>query len=413
MKKKRISTLLLCLLAGLFSFAQTEGYKYKTNIDSIKEAGFYNIVLGPEINARLKTDYSDLRIINSTGKWVPHLVRLPANEQTNQGVRWDLSILKKESTAAFTEIVIASPKKEIDNLTFRLTNTDVERYCTLTGSDDSTNWFIINDSITIKPFHSEEKNISTFTLQFPPNVYKFYKAFINNKGRAPYNILRVSNSSSAGNFIGDPSLVVPLQNPAAAITQKDSAKLSYILIKQKASYHVNKIELKLSGVKYFSRRIDLHIPQSRTHNFTNPGLLIKSFTVSNNSTLQFSVPVFKDSIFYLIIYNEDNLPLQMDAVNTYAGLYVATVYLEKEKNYSLLLGNENAAAPNYDLQELNLKIDSLPTAYTGKLETLKSNDGAASNSWMNNKWLVWITIAAGGILLTFFTYKLVKDINKK
>jgi len=77
MKIKRHSLLLICLFTWLHSITQVTGYHYQAAIERIKESGFYNIVLSPAINAHLKIDYSYLRIANDSGKWVPHLLRMP------------------------------------------------------------------------------------------------------------------------------------------------------------------------------------------------------------------------------------------------------------------------------------------------------------------------------------------------
>ena len=95
--KKKLFNLLLFFLMLQFVDGQTMGYHYQSAIDSIKDDGFYNIVLTPAINAHLKTDYSDLRIVNDSGKWVPHLLRAPNTEYTNDAVLWDLKIIKKEN----------------------------------------------------------------------------------------------------------------------------------------------------------------------------------------------------------------------------------------------------------------------------------------------------------------------------
>ncbi|MDB5280573.1 MAG: hypothetical protein JWR61_5528, partial [Ferruginibacter sp.] len=78
MKPKWISVFffnLLCLCCS----AQTAGYKYFSLLDTVKQSSFYNIVFTPEISARVKTDYSDIRIVNKEGKWVPHLLVLSQN----------------------------------------------------------------------------------------------------------------------------------------------------------------------------------------------------------------------------------------------------------------------------------------------------------------------------------------------
>ncbi|HSN60344.1 MAG TPA: hypothetical protein VLR49_05395 [Ferruginibacter sp.] len=413
MKKKLFSCLGIYMLVSFTSFAQTEGYQYKANIEAVNETGFYNIVLTPEIKAHLKTNYSDLRIINSDNKWVPHLLRWPNLERTKASVLLDLLIIKKESNNVFTEMVVKSTLSKVSNLQIKLSNTDAERFGTLTGSDDNINWFIINDSIQIKPAKSGENNISTFMIEFPPSNYDFYKIYIHNKERAPYNILAISTSSGADPVTAEQGLAESLENPAAIITQKDSGRYSYIRVVQPSTFHFDKIGLKISAAKYFYRKVDLYIPISNDHSFNNPGRLQQSFSISNNSTLQYKIPLNNSKLFYLIIHNEDNLPVKVDDVKTYSNLTVATAYLEKANKYSLILDNVDAVLPNYDLQQLPLNLQHpLPVLGISQITAVKQSN-MDSSTGINKKWMLWLAIIAAALTLGFFTYKLVSEMNKK
>ena len=90
MINKKLINFLFFFSVSLPTFAQKDGYKFYTNLDSIKKSGFYNIVLSPAINAKLKTDYSDVRIINNANKWVPHVFHSPVNEISRNAIQFNL-----------------------------------------------------------------------------------------------------------------------------------------------------------------------------------------------------------------------------------------------------------------------------------------------------------------------------------
>ena len=171
MKKKLFSLLLLFAGFLIKTDGQTEGWHYQASIDSVKESGFYNLFLTPQINANLKTDYSDLRIINESGKWVPHLLRHLTGEHIDDMVILDLQIVKKETNTPITEIIVKNNDSVISNLVLFLNNTVAERFCSVSGSYDQKSWFTINDSILIKPENSFEKDNSIFYINFPPSGY--------------------------------------------------------------------------------------------------------------------------------------------------------------------------------------------------------------------------------------------------
>lgn len=396
------------VMAAYSATAQTAGYRYKAVINPVKESRLYNIALTPAVTAHLKTDYSDLRIVNNVGKWVPHLLGTINSENRVEKVLRSLPYIKKESSFNNTELIVTSDSSNISNFILKMKNTAAERYGTLTGSDDAKNWFVINDSILIKPSKMDDENIAGFNIYFPQTNYRYYKISINNKGKSPFNILSVQTAATANNTILNKSFA----NPAAAIFQQDSSKYSFIRITQSAAYHFDEIQLKITGVKYFYRNVGLYIPSAANHSFRNPGQLQQSFIISNNSTLQYKIPKVNATVFYLVISNEDNLPLKLEVVKTFNRYLSATAYLEKETKYELILDNTAAAAPLYDLQQLNISAaTSLPEAAIGNIVAI--NKAFVNDQKKNGKWMIWLAIATASLVLSFFTYKLVKDMNKE
>jgi hypothetical protein len=408
MKKKWISFLLF----GLISFycsAQTEGYKFYVPLDTVKKSGFYNIEVTPELSAHVKTDYSDIRIINKNNKWVPHMLHTPWYEQISL-VAHDQQFSIIENSKISTGILIGGVQTRLSNIGLIITNTAAERFCTLSGSDDKKNWFVINDSIVLKPIPSENGSENTLRIDFPPTNYRFYRVVIHNNNKDPFNIKGVVEYSNV-------EILSPLRkvnnNPATTIQQKDSGKISYIKISQQQPYHFDNISLQLSGVRYYNRKVDLYIPYSDKHTFANPGGLLQTFTVSNNSTLQLKIPLTKASVFYLLINNEDNLPLTVGAVKTTCRNHYITAYLDSGNNYSLIMDNENAVMANYDLSGLNNKIsDSIPSLQFGKITAFPETVMPVKTE-KNNNWMLWVTIAAALLILLFFTSKMLKEVDKR
>ena len=407
MKRKQYSLLLPLVFTACCATAQTSGYHYKAVINPVKESGLYNILLTPAITAHLKIDYSDLRIVNSAGKWVPHLLRTINSEKAADAVLWTLPFSKKENSSNNTELIITNDSS-ISNFILKMKNTAAERYGTLTGSDDAKNWFVINDSILINPSKMDDENEAGFNVYFPQTNYRYYKIIINNKGKSPFNILGVQTAAPAN----DTTLPKSFVNPAVRIFQQNSGKYSYVRITQSAAFHFDEIQLKITGVKYFYRNVGLYIPSSANHSFRNPGQLQQSFIISNNSTLQYKIPTVNAAVFYLVVSNEDNLPLKIEAVKTFNSYLFATAYLEKENKYELILDNTAATAPLYDLQQLDIgAAASLPEATIGNIVAI--SQPVVNGKKKDDNWMVWLAIAAASLVLSFFTFKLVRDMNKE
>ncbi len=409
MMKKRWSSIFLFCWITLCCTAQTAGYKFYSQLDSIKTSGFYNIEITPALSVHLKTDYSDLRIVNDSGKWVPHVLHFPANEKTNEAILYNLKFTIKENNKINTTLLIEPAKEKINNIGLVIRNTAAKRYCTISGSDDAVNWFVINDSVMIDPSPDANNTKNIFTLNFPSGNYKFFKLVIHNNNKDPFDIKGAVNLSVAM----APAINKFILNPATTFLQKDSDKISYIKITQQLPYHFSNISIKLSGSKYFYRNVDLYIPYSANHSFSNPGQLLQSFVISNNSTLQFNVPINNAAVFYILIHNEDNLPLIINDIKTFNNFRFITSDLQKGNRYKLIMENSSAVLPNYDLNKLNTTIpDSIPFLTFRKIITAEKNNFVAPPA-KNNKWILWAAIAAALLILLLFTKKMITEVDKR
>jgi len=407
MKKKWFNFFLFSVISAC-CFAQTDGYKFYCKLDSVKTSGFYNIEFTSELNALLKTDYSDIRIVNDSGKWVPHVLHVTVYENTGKAVSRNLKFSMSENTASNTELIIEKGENIMSGLGLMISNTAAERFCTLSGSNDKNNWFVINDSILLHPIPDDNATENIMNINFPASSYLYYKIVIHNRNKDPFNIKAV---------VANTAITYPLKkiinNPSTQLIQKDSGKISYIKVIQQQPYQFDFINLQLSGVKYYNRQVELYVPLDAVHSFSNPGRLLHTFMASNNSTLQFKIPLTKTIVFYLLIKNEDNLLLVVDTVTTSCSHHYITAYLEKGNSYRLITDNQKALLPEYDLSNLTTKIpDSITSLGFGKLIAFHEpkDDLTKAN---NNKWFLWASIAAALVILLVFTTKMMKEVDKR
>jgi hypothetical protein len=410
---KRITGSLLLLLMQLCANAQTKGFAYHARLDTVKAAGFYNIEITPPVTAHTKTDFSDVRIVNDSGKWVPHLLRLPGTDVVYDMVLMDMKISSKIIKDGMVSCIVKADIQPISAIRLEMKNTTAQRVCTISGSDDGTNWFIINDSIMLQAEVEIKGDKTVCRISFPPSSYQYIKIVVKSEKTDPVNILSVSAPTTAMEIPGKPKLHFS-DNPACIITQKDSAKTSYIRVTQGDAYQFERLSLLVSGVKYFNRRVDMYVPEGNDHSFAKLGRLHQSFTISNNSTLQFVVPHVKTKMFYLLVYNDDNMPLTVSSVKTALQYRVLTAYLEKG-NYQLLADNEKIAAPVYDLAQLNTKLpDSIAILGMGELMQQKSDmEGPMIAPKKDSRIFLWGAIILVLLALLYFTVKLTREVNKK
>lgn len=413
---KRVINSIVLLLLGICCNAQTEGFAYKASLDSVKEAGFYNIEILPPINVLCKTDYSDIRIVNGQGKWVPHLLRLPGDEYHVATVITDMPFVSKTVSASAVTCVVKNSEPLVSRIQLVMKNTSAQRSCSISGSMDAKEWFIINDSILLQEVAVTEGDKTKCTLNFPPSNYGYFKLVVDSKKADPVNIVQLGSVDGEYEAIPTSAKKRLQENPNCALVQKDSAKASYIQVTQPDAYSFEWLALQVSGVKYFNRKADVYIPDGNDHSFGKPGRLLQSITISNNSTLQFYLPQVKSKVFYLVVHNDDNLPLQLVSVKTALRYRVLSTYLEKGEHYHLLMGNPQAVAPVYDLVQLKGKLPpTIPVLGTvgAVTETGAGKEASAIVPKGNNRYLLWGSIALALLALLYFTARLLKEVNKQ
>jgi hypothetical protein len=415
--KRKANNLLLLLCMAMGGHAQTEGFLYGGRLDTVKQAGFYNIAIAPPVNARSKPDLSDLRIVNDSGRWVPHLLRIPATEYHVALIISEMPIVSKTVSPTAVTCVVKNSEPLVSTIELVMKNTSAQRSCSISGSMNGSDWFIINDSILLNETALTKGSETTCRLQFPPSGYPYFKLVVDSKKTDPVNILRLGS-------VGPETVAAPAaalkrweENPQGTVMQMDSGRISYVRVTQPDSYLFERLALQVEGVKYFSRKADIYVAEDNGHRFAKPGRWLHSITLSNNSTLEFVMPAAsKTAVFYLLIHNNDNLPLRIKSVKTAIQYRVLTAYLEKGSGYRLLTGNAKAVAPIYDLAVLQGKLpDSIPglgLGSFGPMRSARAQEAAAAPKGYG-QYLLWGSIALVLAVLIYLTFTMLREMEKR
>jgi hypothetical protein len=413
MKKSWIKVVCFCLL-GMNAAAQKTGYGYYTNIDTVRKTGFYNIALSPGITAHLKTDYNDVRIVHNS-QWVPHVLNTESDVMREPYLR-ALKYSIPENSRQHTVLLAKADAftNGMSNLLLSLSNTAVERICSVSGSYDNEKWFVIHDSILLSPFPGIKQTSSEIRIGFPSSGYNYFRVVIFNNDHDPFNITNVSTAVPEGGIDNDKFLSVRVvQNPPVRMIQTDSGRISYIKIWQQGNYHFDRVSYSLSGTKYFNRKAEIYLPTDAGQSMAYPGKLYTSFNIVDNVSYNTKVPVTNTKEFVLLVYNDDNPPLNFTKISTSLNQRFITAYLDSNKDYQLLFGNNSATAPVYDLKVPDsATATQLPFLKTGNIIAMKHKNPTATVATVNYKWVLWVVLGIVLLALAFFSFKMIKEIDK-
>lgn len=89
-------------------------------------------------------------------------------------------------------------------------------------------------------------------------------------------------------------------------------------------------------------------------------------------------------------------------------------YLQDNKNYYIYFGDSTATAPKYDLQFFKDTLEkNTVSLLTGNIEKNTDIKITSKESSSNNSVMLWVIIIAVLLVLSFFTFKMIKEMDKK
>jgi hypothetical protein len=394
-----------CLVAILILGVQAQAqFRYTCDLQQVSQTGFYKIAISPELSAFTKTDLSDIRIADEKKQWIPYILKYP-DLPIGPTFLYLPEIKIKNSNSETILIIQSNAKQEISNWSLEVKNAHVNRFASISGSDDGKQWYSITDSLLLK---NPEGDRNSLKIYFPPVAYSSFRVKIFNGKNDPLSIQKVTSLLTSPL----PSPGKPVINPAGSFVQTDTSGYSFIRVEQPDDFQFDFLDISVSAPKYYEREVSFYLNAGGNIAQLLKTEPIQKFTVSTNSSGVYSLPFFKSKIFYLLIKNNDNPPLRISAVKTSQSKRELIAWLESGKNYRLFLDDSFARPPDYDLKNFSQSIpDSVTTLSAGKFEAttiIVANRKTVKNS----RWWIWPTIILVIILLSISTLALNRDLKK-
>ncbi|MEQ1798849.1 MAG: hypothetical protein ABL872_12910 [Lacibacter sp.] len=402
MIKKKSLNLCLALLLFISSSAFAQQFRFKADLDSMNKSGFYTIWLSPEITAHLKTDFSDLRIADETGKWIPHIIRNGLGTVTKEQIIDFPIISNRIIDSGRTELILKNASDSfVNKIRLFLKNIEVNRTGVISGSNDKKNWFIISPVFISRSYETTATEYIQ-ELNFTPSDYRYFKLIINNLGNDPVNILKAGIYNK--DYFEPPPVFANHTN--TILNRKEDGNRTIVTITEPVSRHAGQLYLKISAPKYYSREIGIYLPDEKN----NPGRLIAGYELTN-SPFFFEFPTVKTKNLLLVIHNKDNPPLTIDTIIIAEPNVFATAYLEGNHQYHLLIGNDSVMQPDFDLIRFK---DSIPAnslfLYPNKIIPVQQAEKSKQSFF--REWFIWPVFLLVLLLLFALVKGLLKDVKK-
>lgn len=393
----------LTIIFILFLTGGVRGQVYNTtaSLDRVTQSGYYRIPINPELTAQAREDLADIRIEDGNRNQVPYILRMSRGLMSRQSfIEFSILNLKTDTSRTIIELD-AGAATGISNLSLLMANTAVERFTSMSGSNERNSWYIIKDRILLQNAGENRDGSYVQTIHFPYTRYRFLKLEIRNEHTDPLNILK------AGIYRDTVTAGAVMLNPLPQISTKDSSnRRSYISIRNSQPFPAGSITFITSGPRFYKREARLLAAEEN-------GVLQEWGTVLLTSDHATSVQLDgrKFSGFSLIIENGDNPALKMEKVFTEQDLKYLVAYLEKGKAYRITAGNPSARRPDYDINHFNERIpQDLATIGYGPLKFQTQESRTAPQFEWN--YVLWAIIGIGILLIGYFCYRLMNEMKK-
>jgi hypothetical protein len=240
------------------------------------------------------------------------------------------------------------------------------------------------------------------SISLSASNYHYLKLLVNDKNKSPVKFLQAgiyTEQSVAG-------LYFPV--PHTKFSKRDTNKVTYITIQLSDNYLVNRLDLNISGPKYYKRDISVY-------QIDRQGKQLITTTELNSGKKGALLITAKTNKLELQIDNSDNLPLDIEGVTVSQADQFITAYLEFGQTYKILTGDAHAVAPAYDLKFFVDSIHNhIPEVTHGQItkNTAFEIHGVKAPG-RDYTIAIWIAIIVALTLLTLLTSKMIKEVDKK
>lgn len=382
---------------------------------SLNELGnsWNKIILPNDIYGHFLPPFYDLRVYGktSTGDTVEAAYLIRSLKQSPVISKWSLPIINQSNTNGAYYYSFQVPSDSIVSriqLDFGIRNYDWQ--VTLEGSDNGTDWFTVLSSYRLVAISNPETNFSYSTLNFQ---------------RVGYRLLRLKVPAIIDPLLS--SATVQFQQPATALPEFYSTNLQQ-RISQENKKTIVDISLdkimpvsvflfELAETEAFKRSFSIeYVTDSTNNNGAKQyiySILSAAALSSTTSALFFTNEVFAKS-FRIIIENNDNAALNIQAVKPGGFGYELLVRVGKPGNYWMSYGDKSVTAPQYDIAAfVPASTDSFYTAAAGEETAVVIITPYNNKSFWSSPTFLWMLMGLIILLLGWFALSMIRNRQKE
>lgn len=398
----------LCAFTGvLAAFVAHAQPQWSAPIAPVERAGYYTIVLSPEVTGRSRADLADLRLLDPAGKEVAYLIeREPAVHD-----RWGIGLydlIRNERIGKKTIIEMrVDSATVVDELLLRVRNARVSKHARITGSDDRTDWYMIQDD----RLAVGEGDGTTSVLRFvdlPLSDYRYYRIQLDDSLSAPVQVLDLGHSAR----VRSEGRSTPIDGLSFTRTEDRSA--TRIALFAPSPFRADRLvfdirsEVPFRRAARFSKRTRYTTRERKRDVVRTTEEPLGDFTLTRTSRGRVPAPGIITDTLFITIENGNDRPLDITGIHGFQLEQRMVAKLEAGVPYTITTADPKATLPRYDIAHFH---DSLPETL-GTLDvpamTVRPVTSKADHDHGPSMYWVWAAIIGVGTVIAFSAVRLLR-----
>jgi len=393
---------------SIFGFGQS----HKGAIERVEEKGFHRILIAPEVRSASNENFDFLRIYDDEKKEIPYVVDFNKDyffSNRYQSLRISDQKQFKDSVSYYI-INVVQNMKYCSELSLKIANTGLTKEYNISGSDDGIHWFGLVMNSMLYDLNDFQNTYVRKTVSFPNNSYKFLKIEFIDKNSMPIKLLEV------GYFIGDEKIepTTVLEVFKHKIIEGKTNKKTIIKFSADNFYTVDGIAFNFKNSRFF-RKASVFIKETKSVKKKSEiyRKSVATFNLDSNSANSFKWESFQAKDFEIEIENLDNEPLEIKEIKLLQNQIYLITDLDVSKNYEIVV-DSTLSKPQYDLEKfLPNDLSQLNVIRISNFKKISLNKASKTQKFWQTKWFLWTAIVVAGLIIAYFAFGLLKEVEKK
>jgi len=387
------------------------GQQYSAQLAGNKHTGYFQVEIPQNIRSLIGNDVAKVRILDNKQHEVP-FVKYVTNTADDKFT--PLSIVRKEiiPDSVTTLIVKNGPQQTWAGLWLRIANSNSRKLYTLTGSNDSLDWFSLSEDQILEDLTGHDQTFKEQEINFPLNNYKYLKITIRDKGSNPLNVLAVGRYE----HVASSTTYRTIKGAKLDVGIKD--KISNLRIQLPHPQIIDKVSLHISSPRLYKRNVSVFEKkqvQVRRNKTVEQLAEIGRYELSpGNTTLELPSLFVKD--LYIQIENMDSPPLQVDSFTLGQRPLTLLTSLSQGVAYTIVI-DSLFKVPDYDLALFKVQNNHvLPILTVNKLTRVEPSPEHLQQDERRGKLgniLLWGGLIIAVVSVCYFAISFFKDMDKK